>query len=139
MPRTVRDVMTTDPVVCETTASATEAAQKMRDHEIGDVLVVDGSELVGIVTDRDIAVRVVAEGSDPDSVTLGDVCSGDLETVTPDDDLGDVIRDMRDRAVRRVPVVEDGTAVGILSIGDLAVMKDAESLLADISAAPSNT
>jgi CBS domain-containing protein len=121
MPRTVRDVM------------------KMRDHEIGDVLVVDGSELVGIVTDRDIAVRVVAEGSDPDSVTLGDVCSGDLETVTPDDDLGDVIRDMRDRAVRRVPVVEDGTAVGILSIGDLAVMKDAESLLADISAAPSNT
>jgi CBS domain-containing protein len=139
MPTTVRDVMTTDPITCETTDSAVDAAQRMREHDIGDVLVVDGGELRGIVTDRDITVRVVADGKDPNSVTLGDVCSSDLETVTPGEDLGDVIRDMRDRAIRRVPVVENGTAVGILSLGDLAVMKDADSLLADISAAPSNT
>lgn len=133
----VREKMTTDPVVLEGTTTIADAARHMRDHDIGDVLVrIDGS--YGICTDRDIVLRAVAEEKAPTSVTLGDVATRDLETVSPDADLEQVIRDMDERNVRRIPVCEDGSAVGILSIGDLAVMRDADSLLADISAAESN-
>lgn len=133
----VREKMTTDPVVLDSTATIADAARKMREHDIGDVLVrIDGS--FGICTDRDIVVRAVADEKGPTSVTLGDVATRDLETVSPDDELEQVIRDMGERDVRRIPVCEDGTPVGILSIGDLAVMRDEDSLLADLSAARSN-
>lgn len=134
---TVKERMTTDPVICASTDTLADSAQLMRDHDIGDVLVkLDGS--FGIVTDRDIVVRAIAEGIAPDSGTLGEIATTDLETVRPSDDLDEVVKDMRSRDVRRVPVLEDDQPVGILSIGDLAVMRDPDSALADISAADPN-
>lgn len=133
----VKEKMTTDPVICESTDTLADAAKRMRDQDIGDVLVkIDGS--FGIVTDRDIVVRAIAEGISPESGTLGDVATRDLETVAPTDDLDEVVRDMRERDIRRVPVMSDGQPVGILALGDLAVMRDRDSVLADISAAESN-
>jgi CBS domain-containing protein len=134
----LREVMTPNPVVCSPDTSAAQAAELMRDQGIGDVLVQrDGS--LGIVTDRDIVTRAVAAGRDPKQVTLGDICTQDVETVSPDTSIDDVIRLMSDKAVRRVPVVEAGQPVGIVALGDLAVDRDRRSLLADISAAPPNS
>jgi CBS domain-containing protein len=131
----LREVMTPNPTVCSPDTSAVQAAEMMRDQGIGDVLVQhDGS--LGIVTDRDIVTRAVASGRDPKDVTLGDICTRDVETVTLDTSIDDVIRLMSDKAVRRVPVVDAGTPVGIVALGDLAVDRDRRSLLADISAAP---
>ena len=135
---TVRDIMTTDPIVLQSSTSVKEAAQKMRDADVGDVIVEDGGSLVGVVTDRDITIRCVAEGTSPESATIWSITSGELHTLSPDDSLDDAVNTMREAAVRRVPVVEDGVAVGVLSIGDLAVAKDPDSVLADISAAHGN-
>jgi CBS domain-containing protein len=134
----VREVMTEDPVVLPKDASIVEAARLMRDHGIGDVIVTDGERPQGIVTDRDIVVRAVAEGSDPGQVRVEDVLSGDLAAVTPDDSVERAIALMREKAIRRVPVVESGRAVGVISIGDLAIQRDADSALADISEEPPN-
>jgi CBS domain-containing protein len=134
----LREVMTPNPTVCSPDTSAAQAAEMMRDQGIGDVLVQhDGS--LGIVTDRDIVTRAVAAGRDPKEVTLGDICTRDIETVSPDMSIDDVIRLMSDKAVRRVPVVEAGKPIGIVALGDLAVDQDRRSLLADISAAPPNS
>lgn len=130
---TVREIMTKDPVTLPASATISEAAKEMKKGDMGDVLI-DNDGTLGIVTDRDIAVRAVAEGKF--DTTIGDIGTFDLETVKPDDDVRQVIKDMREDNIRRVPVIEDGTAVGILSIGDLAVMFDDDSVLADISAAP---
>jgi CBS domain-containing protein len=133
---TVQDVMTTDPVALDSSETVVEAARRMKDQDIGDVIVVEGGEICGVVTDRDIVVRVLAEGRDPGQTRLGDVCSRDLATVSPNDDLtaaGDL---MSERAIRRVPVVENGRPVGIISIGDLAIERDPDSALSHISAAP---
>jgi CBS domain-containing protein len=135
---TVRDIMTTDPIVLQSSTSVKEAAQKMRDADVGDVIVEDGGSLVGVVTDRDITIRCVAEGTSPESATIWSITSGELHTLSPDDSLDDAVVVMRQAAVRRVPVVEDGVAIGVLSIGDLAVEKDPDSVLADISAAHGN-
>jgi CBS domain-containing protein len=110
----------------------------MRDHALGCVLVADGSRLRGVVTDRDIVVRAIAESRDPSAVSVGEVCSTDLAWVSPDDDVGDAVRIMRRRAVRRLPVVQEGRPVGIVSLGDLALGGDESAALADISAAPPN-
>ena len=134
----VREYMATDLVSREHQESVRTAAQAMDQEDIGDVLVTDGGDLCGIVTDRDLVVRVLAEGGDADDVTLGDVCSHDLHTAGPDEDLQEVARRMREAAIRRVPVVEDGEPVGILSIGDLAIVLDDQSALAEISAASSD-
>ncbi|RIQ20204.1 CBS domain-containing protein [Jiangella rhizosphaerae] len=132
--------MTTEVVTLPMDASVRQAAAEMRDHDIGDVLVVDGDELCGVVTDRDLVVRVVAENGDLDA-HLGDVCSsGDLVTARPDTSVDDVVQMLREAAVRRVPVVDDQKRpVGMVSIGDLAITEDSRSALADISAAPPNT
>ncbi len=135
---TVREIMTTDPIVLQSSTSVKEAAKKMRDADVGDVIVEDGGSLVGIVTDRDITIRCVAEGTSPESATIWSIVSGELHSLSPDDSLDDAVNTMRDAAVRRVPVVEDGVAIGVLSIGDLAVAKDPDSVLADISAAHGN-
>jgi CBS domain-containing protein len=132
----VREVMTENPVVLPKDASLVEAARLMRDHGIGDVIVTDGEQAEGIVTDRDIVVRAVAEGSDPGQVRIEDVLSGDLASVTPDDSVERAIALMREKAIRRVPVLESGKAVGMVSIGDLAIERDADSALADISEEP---
>ena len=139
MPQTIRDVMTTDLVTLPPSTTLVDAAKAMVDRSIGDVLVADNGEIRGVVTDRDIVVRGVAEGCDNTTTTLEDVCSADLLAVTPSDSVEDAARVMADNAIRRLPVVDNGQAVGIVSIGDLAVAREPDSALGDISAAPPNT
>lgn len=134
----IRDHMTPNPIVLPASSTLTEAARQMRDADIGDVLVEDGGRLCGVVTDRDLVVRGIAEGADPDTAKLGEVCSKDLVSVGPDDSTEVAVRLMREHAIRRIPVIDDGRAVGMVSIGDLAIDLDATSALADISAAPGN-
>jgi CBS domain-containing protein len=104
------------------TASLVDAAVTMRDAGIGAVVVLEGETVCGIATDR-IVVRGIADGRDPRSTSQGDVCSRDLATLSPDDQFGTAVRLMRERAIRRLPVVEAGRPVGILTIGDLAVQE----------------
>jgi CBS domain-containing protein len=140
MTQLVRDIMTGAPVTVEPQTSVAAVARTMRDENLGAVLVTDGDRLRGLVTDRDLVVRSVAEGGDPESTTVADACSDtELVTVSPDDDLDHVVELMRQHAVRRVPVVEDGHPVGIVSLGDLAMERDPESALGDISVAKPNT
>ncbi len=136
--KTVQDVMTPDPITLPLSASLIDAAKTMRDVGIGDVVVVDGDEVLGIVTDRDIVVRGIADGCDAQSTTLIDICSRDLTTVSPDDQVGTAVRLMRENAIRRLPVVARGRPVGIVTLGDLALEQDRGSALADVSAAPPN-
>jgi CBS domain-containing protein len=138
MPQRIHDIMTPHPVALPGTASVHEAARAMRDAAIGDVIVIENDEVCGIVTDRDIVVRTVAEARDPATTTLADLCSHRVLTVAPTDSVEQAVRLMRTYAVRRVPVVEDGQAVGIVSLGDLAVAHDPDSALGEISAAPPN-
>jgi CBS domain-containing protein len=137
--QSVQDVMTPNPMVLEATASVMDAAELMRESDIGDVIVVEDDHLAGIVTDRDIVVRVLAQGSDPTAVTVGEICSREPTTILPTASIGDAVRLIREKAIRRLPVVEDGgEVVGIVSIGDIAVARDRRSALGDISAAPPN-
>ena len=130
----VRDVMTAEPIVLQQDQSIADAARAMRDRSVGAVLVVDGDQLCGMVTDRDIVVRAVAESAPPDS-PVGRVVSRDLVAVGADDEADDAARVMQANAVRRLPVMDNGRIVGIVSIGDLAVSRGEDSALADISAA----
>jgi len=130
--------MTTDLVSCSSSAPLRDAAEYMRDRDIGDVLVVDDGSIRGIVTDRDIVVRCVAEGGDPREAKVGDVCTANLTTVPADATIQDAARIMRDQALRRLPVVDRGKPVGIVSLGDLAVDADPSSALGGISAASPN-
>lgn len=107
----------------------------MRTQNIGDVVVADGQEVVGLLTDRDITVRAVAEGVDPMAVSVRSVCTPGPLVVAPDDPVADAVALMREHAVRRLPVVEDGLPVGMVSLGDLAEARDPGSALADISRA----
>jgi len=134
----VQNVMTPDPVTQPQSASLLDAARKMREAGIGNVVVLDGETVCGIVTDRDIVVRGIANGRDPRSTTLADVCSRNLTTLSPEDQIETAVRLMREHAIRRLPVVKRGRAVGIVTIGDLAMHEDTESALADVSAAPPN-
>ena len=136
--RTVQDVMTPSPVALPETTSLIDAARKMRDAGIGNVVVLDGETVCGIVTDRDIVVRGIANGCDPRATSLADVCSRHVTTLSPSDPIATASRVMREHAIRRLPVVEGGRPVGILSLGDLAMHEDRESALADVSAAPPN-
>ena len=121
MTGSIRDVMTTDPRSLDGDASVVEAARLMRDEDAGIVPVVEGERLVGTVTDRDIAVRVVAEGKAPESVTVGEIASRDLVTIDPQQELSEALRLMARHQVRRLPVVEeDGRLVGIVAQADIA-------------------
>jgi len=120
-------------------ASVQEAAKAMLDDDIGDVIVCDGDTVCGIVTDRDITIRTVAHGKDPAATKLGEICSEDLTSLSLGDTVDDAVRLMREKAIRRIPVLDDGKPVGVVSIGDLAIDLDADSALADISKAPANT
>jgi CBS domain-containing protein len=134
----IREVMTPAPVTVASTDMVTAAAKAMKEQGVGVVPVITDGRLTGIITDRDIAVRVLAEDRDPAATRVGDVCSTELASVGLDDDVTAATRLMRERAVRRVPVLDDGVPVGIVSIGDLALTKDERSALADVSAAPPN-
>lgn len=139
MAQHVSAIMTPAPVAIRPGQPVTEAARIMRDHGIGNVLVVDDGRLTGMITDRDIVVRTLAAGRDPATTQAGEICSRDLATVRPDEDADAAVARMRERAVRRVPVVSEGSPIGILSIGDMAVEHDSRSALADVSAQPPNT
>ena len=138
MAQTVQDVMTPSPRTLDARTSIQEAAQVMRDEDIGDVLVTEAGAIAGIVTDRDISVRAVAEAKAPKETAIGEIASRDLVSVSPADSLDEVIAMMRDKAIRRIPVVDGNRPVGILSLGDLAMARDPQSVLADVSAAPAN-
>ncbi|MFF7857288.1 CBS domain-containing protein [Streptomyces sp. NPDC007904] len=139
MTQHVRDIMTSAPVSVGPHTSVAEVARIMRDRDLGAVLVTEDDRLRGLVTDRDLVVRSVSQGGDPEETTVAGACSEDLVTVRPDDDLDQAVRLMREHAVRRVPVVEDGNPVGIVSLGDAAMERDPESALGDISVAKPNT
>jgi CBS domain-containing protein len=137
MTRTVSDHMTAHPTVVEVTDTLQAVAQTMATQDVGSLVVAENGAVVGIVTDRDLVVRGFAQGIGLDA-PVGQLATGDLVTVGPDDGVDDVVRIMREKAVRRVPVVDGDRAVGIVSIGDLAVDLDPDSALADISEAPPN-
>jgi CBS domain-containing protein len=135
MTQLVKDVMTGDPVCLGGNATMGEAAKAMRDHDIGDVLVVDGSRLIGIITDRDLVVRAVANGQGPDDVRLSELATTNAAVIGPDEPAEHAVRVMREHAIRRLAVCDGGGApIGMVSIGDLAQASEAESALADVSA-----
>jgi CBS domain-containing protein len=139
MAQAIKDVMTPDPVCVDPHDSAADAARRMRDVDSGAILVAEGGHLKGLLTDRDIVVRAVAEGRDPAQVEVQEICSSDIQALRPDDDIDRAVTLMRERHIRRIPVVEEGDhPVGIVSIGDLALARDERSALADISGAPAN-
>ncbi|WP_455360423.1 CBS domain-containing protein [Streptomyces sp. SYSU K21746] len=135
MAQYVREVMTPGVAAVRPDASLVEAAQLMRSQDTGDVLVADGDRLIGVVTDRDIALRAVADGFDPLTINAQSVCTPDPVCVGPDDEVSTAVSLMRRYAVRRLPVVEDGRPLGVVSLGDLAEAQDPGSALADISRA----
>lgn|SRR5688500_10304650 len=135
MARTVEEIMTRDPQTVSADDPVVEAARIMRDRDIGDVIVLQNGDVGGIVTDRDIAIRGVADGRDPQSTSVSEVCTTGIEAIEPSASVDDALRKMRDADIRRLPVVEGGRAVGIISLGDLAVEREPDSTLADISAA----
>jgi CBS domain-containing protein len=135
MARTVEEIMTTNPRTVNVDDTVLDAAQVMRDNDIGDVIVVEDGQVTGIVTDRDIAVRAVADGRDPDSTPVGDVATTGIQAIEPGASVDDALRMMREHDIRRLPVVKNGRPVGIISLGDLAVEREPDSTLADISAA----
>lgn len=132
--------MTPSPSTLDENATATQAAQLMREQGIGSVIVkrIDG-RLCGIVTDRDLVIRCLASG-DPDAgqMALSKLCTTEPRQLEPDADAEEAIRIMGQAKIHRLPVVENGSAIGVLSLGDLAVQRDPESLLGQISAASSD-
>jgi CBS domain-containing protein len=132
----IKDVMTADPISLQTSSTLTDAARAMRDSNIGDVIVIDDNgQLCGIVTDRDIVIRALAEGREANATTLGEICTKDPVTLSSEDSVSEAIRLMSGKAIRRVPVMDQGKPVGIVSLGDLAIDRDPDSALADISEA----
>lgn len=134
----ISDVMHEDVAKVNPHATLRDAARLMRERNIGDVVVTEGSEPLGIITDRDIAIRGVAEGLDPEVTEVGDIASERLKMLSAQDSLEDAAALMRDGAVRRVPVVDDGSLVGIVSLGDIELAIDRKSVLAGVSSAPAN-
>lgn len=135
----ISEVMTKNPYGVLTSATLNEAARMMRDREIGDVLVMrDDGSLCGLVTDRDLVVRGLAEGLDPASARVEEVCNHDPVTLGSDQPVDEAVSVMRQYNIRRLPVVDGNTLVGIVSLGDLAIERDPSSALADISKAPAN-
>jgi CBS domain-containing protein len=123
----IRELMTQNPATLSTGSTIVDAARLMRDKETGIAPVTDGDRLVGVITDRDIAIEVVAQGMDPQSTKVDQIASQNLVTIDPQQDLDEALRLMAQHQVRRLPVVEeDGRLVGILAQADVARYADAE-------------
>ncbi|MCS0602739.1 CBS domain-containing protein [Streptomyces sp. LP11] len=135
MSQEVREIMTSNPVAVAPETPVCDVAARMRDEDIGVVLVCAGDRLRGLVTDRDLTVRILADCGDVSGRTVAEACSSELVTVAPDDDVDRAVQLMRGKALRRLPVVEDGCVVGIIALGDVAMEYDPESTLGQISAA----
>ena len=136
MGKTVRDAMTPNVRSATSTESLAEVAKKMRDEDVGSLPVVEDERVVGIVTDRDIVVRAVAERIDPHSIRVGEVASREVVTVEPEQDLDEALALMASHRVRRLPVVEGGRLVGVLAQADVALVakdKNAGEMLEEIS------
>jgi CBS domain-containing protein len=136
MGKSVKDAMTSEVKTASPSQPLTDVARLMKQEDVGSVPVVDGDRLVGVVTDRDIVVRGIADGSDPHAVKAGDIASRDVVTVRPDDDLDEVLRLMAQHQVRRLPVVDDGRLVGVVAQADVAQEakeKDVGHLVEEIS------
>lgn len=135
----IREVMTPDPLSVSSGTSVAETARLMRDHDVGHVVLVgaDG-KLGGVLSDRDIVIRVVADGRSPEETTVSAVSSGSITSISPSASANEAADVMREHAIRRLPVVDGDDVVGMVSLGDLAVHLDPESALADVSAAPPN-
>ncbi|MFB3814455.1 MAG: CBS domain-containing protein [Terriglobales bacterium] len=128
----VREIMTPNVKYVAPDTSLDEVAQVMRDEDVGVVPVIDNGELCGVITDRDIVVRCVAEGNDPAEVEADEVLSENVQTIEPDEDVAEAARIMAEEQIRRLPVVEGGRLVGMLSLGDIAVKQPDEQLTGDV-------
>ena len=137
MAQRIEEVMTLNPTVIPVDATLSAAARAMRDLDIGDVVVATEGRPVGIVTDRDIVVRALAEGLGPET-SVREICTRELTTLPAKGSVDDAIELMREKSLRRLPVVNGDVLVGIVSIGDLARKRDPGSALAEISTAPPN-
>ena len=121
MGKSIGDLMTSNPCSIDADKPVSYAAKMMRDEDVGVAPIVEGDKLIGVLTDRDIAIRVVAEGKDPDQIKVRDVASKDVVTVDPQQDLDEALRLMAQHQVRRLPVVEeDGKLVGVVAQADVA-------------------
>ena len=129
----VRDVMTPGPIGVDYDQSVGEAARAMRDWGVGAILVVSSGSLYGLVTDRDLVVRAVAEERGADE-PVGPLSSANLIGVDADADVHEAMRLMRQHGVRRLPVLEDGQVAGIVSLGDLAMQDEPDLAFAQLSA-----
>ena len=138
MARTVNHVMTHDPRTVAPGDTLADATKQMRDGDIGAVIVAREGSAAGILTDRDIVVRAIAAGRDPSSTTVGDVASSTTVTVTPDTSVEEAARLMKEHDIRRLVVVQDGRPAGIISLGDLSLETETDSVLEDISTASPN-
>ncbi|MFD0776393.1 CBS domain-containing protein, partial [Streptomonospora algeriensis] len=139
MAEQVQEIMTQPPYTVSPETTLYEVAVIMRDKGIGNVVVTENDAVLGVLTDRDIVVRCVADGADCTRSTCRNALSERLVAVGPRDSIEDAVRTMRDNAVRRLPVVEGNRPVGVVSLGDLAVERDPASVLAMISGSRANT
>src|ERR687897_3427522 len=124
MAKSVRDTMTADPRSIGASASVVEAARLMREEHIGSLPITDDEKLVGMITDRDITTRVVAEAAVPETTSVGDVYSRDLISVEPNHDLDEAVKLMARHQVRRLPVVENRRLVGMVAQADIALKEN---------------
>jgi CBS domain-containing protein len=120
MTRKMRDIMSSAPVCMASTDTVSAVAKAMKEHGVGTALVLADGQLSGLVTDRDIAVRVLAENRDPATTLAGEICTSEVALLGPDDSVEQAERLVRERAIRRIPVFSDGIPVGVVSTGDLA-------------------
>lgn len=127
----VRDIMTNEIESAQPDTPLDEIARKMRAQDVGAIPIVEDGDLVGIVTDRDIVLRCVAEGKDPGDTDVEEILSPDIETISPDDEVERASDIMGRRQIRRLPVVEDGTLVGMIALGDIAVKLPSEEPAAE--------
>lgn len=139
MGKLVGDAMTANPRTLDVRASVLDAARAMQEEDVGSVPVVDADKVLhGMITDRDIVVRAAAEARDMSTTPVEDVCSHHVEDVNVNDDANQAVMLMRARAVRRVPVTDEDRLVGVVALSDMAVERDGQSALADISVATPN-
>ena len=136
--RAVREVMSAAPETVDIDTSIREAAEKMRVADIGNVIVTENGQVKGILTDRDIAVRAVSEGRDPDAAKVGDIMTPSPVTIGPSESVKAAIDLMHQHDIRRLPVVESGRPVGVVALADVSMSPRVQPLLADISTAPPN-
>ncbi len=128
----VKDIMTKDVDVMPKSASLKEVADLMKKRNVGSIPIVEAARVIGLVTDRDIAIRSTAMGHDPNEVTAGDIMSRDLAFVFLDQDVKEAAKIMQDKQIRRIPVLDrQMQMVGIVSLGDLAVEAKQDKLTGD--------